>query len=162
MLYLSDDMFAACRRLSLSFIFFANFLAILGFGQHLFVVADKTLLLLNLLSFHAVFGIYHIAIFVFFGNIKFIWLYNEHPCHNLYFFLLYILFVFLYFCYWLFNLQNSRKVFLFSRFLLKLLWLEQMFATAFNPGLTRMWERVVRITSKTDLSAFSCLLLYSL
>ena len=82
--------------------------------------------------------------------------------HNLYFFLLYILFVFLYFCYWLFNLQNSRKIFLFSRFLLKLLWLEQMFATAFNPGLTRMWERVVRITSKTDLSAFSCLLLYSL
>ena len=66
------------------------------------------------------------------------------------------------FCYWLFNLQNSRKVFLFSRFLLKLLWLEQMFATAFNPGLTRMWERVVRITSKTDLSAFSCLLFYSL
>ena len=78
------------------------------------------------------------------------------------FFLLYILFVFLYFCYWLFNLQNSRKVFLFSRFLLKLLWLEQMFATAFNPGLTRMWARVVRITSKTDWSTFTCLLLYSL
>ena len=133
-----------------------------GFGQHLFAVADKTLLLLHLLSVHAVFGIYQIAIFVFFGNIKFIWLYNEHPCHNLYFFLLYILFVFLYFCYWLFNLQNSRKIFLFSRFLLKLLWLEQMFATVFNPGLTRMWERVVGITSKTDLSAFSCLLFYSL
>ena len=66
------------------------------------------------------------------------------------------------FCYWLFNLQNSRKVFLFSRFLLKLLWLEQMFATAFNPGLTRMWARVVRITSKTDWSTFTCLLLYSL
>ena len=43
-----------------------------GFGQHLFVVADKTLLLLHLFSFHAVFGIYQIAIFVFFGNIKFI------------------------------------------------------------------------------------------
>ena len=43
-----------------------------GFGQHLFAVADKTLLSLHLFSFHAVFDIYQIAIFVFFGNIKFI------------------------------------------------------------------------------------------
>ena len=43
-----------------------------GFGQHLFAVADKTLLSLPLFSFHAVFDIYQIAIFVFFGNIKFI------------------------------------------------------------------------------------------
>ena len=43
-----------------------------GFGQHLFAVADKTLLSLHLFSFRAVFDIYQIAIFVFFGNIKFI------------------------------------------------------------------------------------------
>ena len=53
-----------------------------GFGQHLFVVADKTLLLLHLLSFHAVFGIYRL---LYLGFLV-ILLYNENPCHNFYFF----------------------------------------------------------------------------
>ena len=133
-----------------------------GFGQHLFAVADKTLLSLHLFSFHAVLIFIRLLYLCFLVISSLFDFTTSIRVINFIFFLLYILFVFLYFCYWLLYLQNSRKVFLFSRFLLKLLWLEQMFATAFNPGLTRMWERVVGITSKTDLSAFSCLLFYSL
>ena len=139
--------------------FFQLFLLFWGFGQHLFAVADKIYFCCNcflFMLFLLFIGLLYLCFLV-------IWLYNENPCHNFYFFAYSIRFL-------IFLLLTSsllkflQGLVLFSHFLVKLLstWLKQMFARAFNPGLTRMWERVIGITSKTDLSAFSCLLFYSL
>ena len=139
--------------------FFQLFLLFWGFRQHLFAVADK----IYFRSICFLFMLCFLFIRLLYLCFLVIWLYNENPCHNFYFFVSSIRFL-------IFLLLTSsllkflQGLVLFSHFLVKLLstWLKQMFARAFNPGLTRMWERVIGITSKTDLSAFSCLLFYSL